>query len=90
MIEKADDAFLSKSNGKTLFTIDLAKKFDFREDYDHDGSINEARYESSKPIKEMMLKALPQYDSESPLPSFKETNNYGFADLFPGAKNKKL
>ena len=90
LIEKADDSFLSKSNGKTLFTIDLAKKFDFREDYDHDGSINEARYENSKPIKEMMLKALPQYDSESPLPSFKETNNSGFADLFPGAKNKKL
>ena len=90
LIEKADDAFLSKSNGKTLFTIDLAKKFDFREDYDHDGSINEARYENSKPIKEMMLKALPQYDSESPLPSFKETNNSGFANLFPGAKNKKL
>ena len=38
----------------------------------------------------MMLKALPQYDSESPLPSFKDTNNSGFADLFPGAKNKKL
>ena len=90
LIEKADDSFLSKSNGKTLFTIDLAKKFDFREDYDHDGSINEARYENSKPIKEMMLKALPQYDSESPLPSFKDTNNSGFADLFPGAKNKKL
>ncbi len=26
LIEKADDAFLSKSNGKTLFTIDLAKR----------------------------------------------------------------
>ena len=58
LIEKADDSFLSKSNGKTLFTIDLAKKFEFREDYDHDGSINEARYESSKPIKEILNKKL--------------------------------
>ena len=31
---------------------------------------------------------MPQYDMESPLPTFSDTNNEGFADLFPGAKSK--
>ncbi len=88
LMNKADDNFLSQANGKTVFTVDLAKQFGFREDYDVDGSVNEARYEGSKPFKKMMLSTLPQYDIESPLPTFSDTNNEGFADLFPGAKSK--
>ena len=87
-MEKADDNFLNKTNGKTLFTIDLAKKFGFKEDYDTDGSVNEARYQGSKPFKEMMLNTLPQYDTESGLPKYSDTNNEGFSDLFIGAKPK--
>ena len=88
LMEKADDNFLDKTNGKTLFTIDLAKKFGFREDYDTDGSVNEARYKGSKPFKAMMLDTLPQYNTESGLPKYSDTNNEGFADLFKGAKPK--
>ena len=88
LMEKADDEFLSQANGRTVFTVDLAKQFGFREDYDTDGSVNEARYEGSKPFKKMMLSTMPQYDMESPLPTFSDTNNEGFADLFPGAKIK--
>ena len=88
LMEKADDNFLDKTNGKTLFTIDLAKKFGFKEDYDTDGSVNEARYQGSKPFKEMMLNTLPQYDTESGLPKYSDTNNEGFSDLFIGAKPK--
>ena len=88
LMEKADDEFLSQANGRTVFTVDLAKQFGFREDYDTDGSVNEARYEGSKPFKKMMLSTMPQYDMESPLPTFSDTNNEGFADLFPGAKSK--
>ena len=51
LMEKADDNFLDKTNGKTLFTIDLAKKFGFKEDYDTDGSVNEARYQGSNHLK---------------------------------------
>ena len=50
LMEQADKKFLDKRNGKTVFTIDLAKKFGFREDYDADGSVNEARYEGSGSI----------------------------------------
>ena len=88
LMEQADDKFLDKTNGKTLFTIDLAKKFGFKEDYDTDGSVNEARYQGSRPFHEMMLNTLPQYDTESALPKYSDTNNEGFADLFKGAKLK--
>ena len=36
----------------------------------------------------MMLSTLPQYDIETPLPNYSDTNNEGFADLFKGAKQK--
>ena len=88
LMEQADERFLDKINGKTVFTIDLAKKFNFNEDYDEDGSLNEARYEGSRQYKEMMLGTLPQYDIESELPEYSDTNNEGFADLFKGAKLK--
>jgi len=86
LAEQADDDFLSKANGRTLFTVDLAKKFGFKEDHDIDGALNEARLESSKPFKEMMEKTLCQYDLKASLPNYTDTNNEGFADLFPGAK----
>ena len=88
LMEQADKKFLDKTNGKTVFTVDLAKKFGFKEDYDEDGSVNEARYEGSRPYKQMMLSTLPQYDIESALPKYSDTNNEGFADLFKGAKQK--
>jgi dehydrogenase/reductase SDR family protein 1 len=88
LMEQADEKFLDKTNGKTVFTIDLAKKFGFKEDYDADGSVNDARYEGSRQYKKMMLSILPQYDIESPLPNYSDTNNEGFADLFKGAKQK--
>ena len=88
LMEQADEKFLDKTNGKTVFTIDLAKKFGFREDYDADGSVNEARYEGSRQYKQMMLNTLPQYDIETDLPKYSDTNNEGFADLFKGAKQK--
>ena len=88
LMEQADKKFLDKRNGKTVFTIDLAKKFGFREDYDADGSVNEARYEGSRQYKQMMLNTLPQYDIETELPKYSDTNNEGFADLFKGAKQK--
>ncbi len=86
LMEQADENFLDKINGKTVFTIDLAKKFGFKEDYDRDGSVNEARYEGSRHYKEMMLSTLPQYNIDSALPKYSDTNNEGFADLFKGAK----
>ena len=86
LMEQADEKFLDKTNGKTVFTIDLAKKFGFKEDYDADGSVNDARYEGSRQYKKMMLSTLPQYDIETPLPNYSDTNNEGFADLFKGAK----
>jgi dehydrogenase/reductase SDR family protein 1 len=88
LMEQADEKFLDKTNGKTVFTIDLAKKFGFKEDYDADGSVNDARYEGSRQYKKMMLSTLPQYDIETPLPNYSDTNNEGFADLFKGAKQK--
>ena len=88
LMEQADEKFLDKTNGKTVFTIDLAKKFGFKEDYDADGSVNDARYEGSMEYKKMMLSTLPQYDMETPLPNYSDTNNEGFADLFKGAKQK--
>ena len=88
LMEQADEKFLDKTNGKTVFTIDLAKKFGFKEDYDADGSVNDARYEGSMQYKKMMLSTLPQYDIETPLPNYSDTNNEGFADLFKGAKQK--
>ena len=87
-MEQADEKFLDKTNGKTVFTVDLAKKFGFKEDYDSDGSVNEARYEGSRQYKQMMLSTLPQYDIETELPKYSDTNNEGFADLFKGAKQR--
>ena len=89
LTDQANENFLIKANGKTLFTADLAKDFGFREDNDIDGAINEARLEASKPFKEMMLKTPSHYDMEAQLPNFADTNNEGFADLFPGAKTNK-
>ena len=87
--ENADKNFLSKANGKTLLTAELADIFGFKEDYDQDGSVNKARLESIKFFKETMNKPLTQYDLEAPLPNYTDSNNEGFADIFPGAKNIK-
>ncbi len=89
LAEQADEKSLSKLNGKTVFTADLAKDFGFKEDRDIDGALNEARLKASKPFKEMMTKTLCQYDMEASLPNYSDTNNKGFADLFPGAKTNK-
>ena len=86
--ENADKNFLSKANGKTLLTAELADIFGFKEDYDQDGSVNKARLESIKFFKETMNKPLTQYDLEAPLPNYTDSNNEGFADIFPGAKKK--
>ena len=87
--ENGDENFLSKVNGKTLLTAEIANKFGFKEDYDHDGSINKARLEATKFFKETMSKPLTQYDIEASLPNYTDSNNEGFADIFPGAKNIK-
>jgi len=89
LVDQADENFLTKANGKTLFTSDLSIKFGFKEDGDSNGSLNEARLEASRPFKEMMLKTPSHYDIEASLPNYTDTNNEGFADLFPGAKNNR-
>ena len=89
LAENADEKFLAKANGKTLLTAELANKFGFKEDYDHDGSINKARLESTKFFKEIMNKPLTQYNMKATLPNYTDSNNVGFADIFSGAKEKK-
>jgi dehydrogenase/reductase SDR family protein 1 len=86
LAEQADENFLNQANGKTLFTAELANKFSFYEDSDTDGSLNSKRLEDLKSFKEMSEKQLGQYDMDSVLPDYTDTNNTGFADLFPGAK----
>ena len=86
LAEQADENFLNQANGKTLFTAELANKFSFYEDSDADGSLNSKRLEDLKSFKEMSEKQLGQYDMDSGLPNYTDTNNIGFADLFPGAK----
>ena len=87
--EKADEDFLSKANGKTVFTANLANEFGFKEDYDTDGSVNRARLEAAKPFLEMMAKPVPQYDIKAELPNYTDFNNEGLAEIFSGAKPKK-
>ncbi len=89
LAEHADEEFLSKANGKTLLTAELANRFGFKEDYDHDGSINSARLEATKFFKETMNKPLAQYNLEAKLPNYADSNNKGFADIFSGAKEQK-
>ena len=84
--ENADDNYITKANGKTLLTAELANQFGFKEDYDTDGSINNARLEATKFFKETMNKPLTQYNLESSLPNYTDSNNEGFANIFPGAK----
>ena len=87
LMEQADESFLNKANGKTVFTADLANEFKFFEDGDTDGSQNIKRLEGLKPYKEMSIGTLAQYDINAALPNYSDTNNIGFADLFPGAKD---
>ncbi len=89
LAEYAEEEFLSKANGKTLLTAELADKFGFKEDYDHDGSINKTRLQATKFFRDTMSKALTQYDMEASLPNYRDTNNKEFSDLFPGAKEEK-
>jgi dehydrogenase/reductase SDR family member 1 len=87
LMEQADESFLNKANGKTVFTADLANEFKFFEDGDTDGSLNRKRLDGLKPYKEMSMGTLAQYDINAALPNYSDTNNIGFADLFPGAKD---
>ena len=87
LMEQADEGFLNKANGKTVFTADLANELKFFEDGDTDGSLNIKRLEGLKPYKEMSIGTLAQYDINAALPNYSDTNNIGFADLFPGAKD---
>ena len=87
LMEQADEGFLNKANGKTVFTADLANELKFFEDGDTDGSLNIKRLEGLKPYKEMSMGTLAQYDINAALPNYSDTNNIGFADLFPGAKD---
>jgi dehydrogenase/reductase SDR family member 1 len=87
LMEQADESFLNKANGKTVFTADLANEFKFFEDGDTDGSLNIKRLEGLKPYKEMSIGTLAQYDINAALPNYSDTNNICFADLFPGAKD---
>ena len=87
LMEQADESFLKKANGKTVFTADLANEFKFFEDGDTDGSLNRKRLDGLKPYKEMSIGTLAQYDINAALPNYSDTNNIGFADLFPGAKD---
>ena len=89
LAEQADDVYLTKANGKTLFTSELAQKFDFSEDGQTDGSLNQARVEALQPFKEISANRLAQYDFNAALPNPSDTNNPDFAALFPGAKNFK-
>ena len=85
--ENADDNFLTKANGKTLPAGELANQFGFKEDYDKDGSINNARLEATKFFKETMSKPLTQYNLEAQLPNYTDSNNEGFANIFREQKN---
>ena len=87
LMEQADESFLNKANGKTVFTADLANEFKFFEDDDTDGSLNIKRLKGLKPYKEMSIGTLTQYDINAALSNYSDTNNIGFADLFPGAKD---
>jgi dehydrogenase/reductase SDR family member 1 len=87
LMEQADESFLNKANGKTVFTADLANEFKFFEDGDTDGSLNRKRLDGLKLYKEMSIGTLAQYDINAALPNYSDTNNIGFADLFPGAKD---
>lgn len=87
--DKADDNFLKKANGKTLFTAELANQFGFSEDGDNGHVLNQARLEGLKPFKEISATRLAQYNLEAALPKASDTNNLEFAGLFPGAKNFK-
>ena len=87
-VKTTDNNYISKANGKTLLTAEIANKFGFKEDYDHDGSINISRLESIKFFKETMNKPLTQYNMEASLPNYTDSNNESFADMFPGAKKK--
>ena len=89
LAEQANDVFLSKANGKTLFTSELAQKFDFSEDGQTDGSLNQARVQGLQPYKDISEKRLAQYDFDARLPNPSDTNNSEFATLFAGAKNFK-
>ena len=89
LAEQADEEYLTKANGKTLFTSELAQKFDFSEDGQSDGSLNQARIEALQPFKDISANRLAQYDFDAPLPNPSDTNNPDFAALFPGAKNFK-
>ena len=86
LLEKAGSDFLTKANGKTLFTAELAEQFGFSEDHDKDGSINRARLEGLEPFKAISANRLGQYNLDAPLPRAADTNNVDFANLFPGAK----
>ena len=87
--DKADDNFLKKANGKTLFTAELANQFGFSEDGDNGHVLNQTRLEGLKPFKEISATRLAQYNLEAALPKASDTNNLEFAGLFPGAKNFK-
>ena len=89
LAEQADEEYLTKANGKTLFTSELAQKFNFSEDGQTDGSLNQARIEALQPFKDISANRLAQYDFDAPLPNPSDTNNPDFAALFPGAKNFK-
>ena len=86
LAEQANETFLNQANGKTLFTAELANKFGFYEDSDTDGSLNSKRLEDLKSFKDMSAKPLGQYDIDAVMPTYSDTINAGFADLFPGAK----
>ena len=68
LMEKAQSMkynYITKANGKTLLTAELASQYGFKEDYDTDGSINNARLEATKFFKETMNKPLTQYNLEA-------------------------
>lgn len=73
LVEQADESFLNKANGKTLFTADLANEFSFFEDSDKDGSLNLKRLEGLKAFKQISERPLAQYDINAELPNCSDT-----------------
>ena len=87
IISKPKDSHIDNGHHKDFNNMRyIANQFGFKEDYDTDGSINKARLEATKFFKENMNKPLTQYNLESSLPNYTDSNNEGFANIFPGAR----
>lgn len=89
LIEKADENYLTKMNGKVVFTVDLAKKFGFTEVSDPGGLLNKGRSEFLEKVMKPIMKNQVQYNENAELPNYYDWNNEELANMFPGYKINK-